>query len=102
MERETESQRFPHNHSYFLPIFALSRERIADFYVCLKIDYGFLVLPSSDLKQITTEETQKQYLPFSSARVSEFALHLWVLGATSHGVCTRKHYKLRGSNRRTP
>lgn len=52
-EEKSESQRFPCNHSYFLywnlPIFVLSRERISeDFYVCLKVDDVFLVLPSSD------------------------------------------------------
>lgn len=53
-----------HVTSYFLhwklPIFVLSQERLADdFYVCLKIDYVFLVLPSSDIKKISTKETQK-------------------------------------------
>lgn len=77
-EENSKSQRFPCNHSYFLhwkwPIFVLSRERISeDFYVCLKIDYVFLVLPSSDFKTIQTKETQKN--TSFSACVNDLALH---------------------------
>ena len=80
-KEKTECQRFSCNHSYFLlwklPIFVVSRERIAeDFYLCLKIDYVFLELPSSDFKKASQQQKKKNTkitLIILSVHISESA-----------------------------
>ena len=94
-KEKTECQRFSCNHSYFLlwklPIFVVSRERIAeDFYLCLKIDYVFLGLPSSDFKKASQQQKKKHknntYHPFCAyQRIC--SAHLCLFEVTQHIAC---------------
>lgn len=108
MERETESQRFPCNHSYFLhwklPIFALPRERITeDFEVCLKIDYGFLVFTKFKLKKKKNQQKKHKNNTYHSFlhRAVSLLCTCACLGSHYMLVFTIKLYKLKSSNRRT-
>lgn len=114
-KEKTECQRFPCNHSYFLlwklPIFVVSRERIAeDFYLCLKTDYVFLSLSSSDFKKkpLNNNNSKKKkkhknntYHPFCAyQRVCSALVPAW--GNTAHGMLafTVKCYKLKSNSGR--
>lgn len=111
-KEKTECQRFPCNHSYFLlwklPIFVVSRERIAeDFYLSQNWLCVFKFIKFRLLKKTSQQQQQKKNIKITliilSVHISESAQHLCLLGGnTAHCMLafTVKCYKLKSNSGR--